>query len=74
MQPTKMSSMPSTIVAVESSPATAASMVWRKLKGVSVRPNMPAESTMTPTMRPTSPNFVVRNALFAASWFDLSSQ
>jgi hypothetical protein len=35
---------------------------------------MPEERTMTPTIRPTSPAFVVRNALFAASWFDLSSQ
>jgi len=74
MQPRKMSSVPSTIVEVESWPATAASIVSRKLNGVSVRPNMPAERTMTPTMRPTSPNFVVRNALLAASWFDFSSQ
>ena len=37
-------------------------------------PNIPADSTMMPTMSPTSPNLVTRKALFAASWFGFFSQ
>jgi hypothetical protein len=63
------------MVAVDSSPAIASEMVSSMSNGVDEPVwATPTDSTMTPTISPMSANFVVRNALLAASWFGFSCQ
>ncbi len=74
--PRKIIRQPSTIVPWLSCPAVASSIVRGMLNGLAApaAPITPADSTITPTIRPMSANLVVRNALLAQSWLCLSSQ